>query len=101
MKVQITSEKKNPLMKRNEIVLSIDYEGGATPSKEILKKAVADETKVSLENIEIRKIISEIGYSRGKAWFNIWEHKAPERKVKKKGEQGGGGKEEAKEQKQA
>jgi len=100
MKVQIITEKKNPLMKRNEVVLSVDYEGGVTPSKQTLQQKVSEEFNSPLENIEIRKILSETGYSKGKAWINVWEHKVPEKKMKKKkGGKGGEGKEKGKEQK--
>jgi len=75
MKVQIITEKENPLLKRKEVIISIDYDGGATPSKAELQKMVAEQLKANIENIEIAKILSEIGIPRGKAWVRIWQEK--------------------------
>lgn len=75
MKVQILTEKENPLLKRKEIILTIDYDGGATPSKAELQKMVAEQLKANIENVEIAKILSEIGIPRGKAWVRIWQEK--------------------------
>ena len=101
MKFEILSEKENPLMKRREMIFSLDYEGKSTASKEELKKSIAEQFKVDLEKVDVSKILSEVGKSRGQAWIKIYEGKVPVRKKKEKGEKGGGGKEgeKAKEQK--
>jgi len=75
MKVQVITEKENPLLKRKEILVSIDYEGTATPSKADIQKLLAEQLKANIENLEISKVLSEIGKSRGKAWIKIWEEK--------------------------
>lgn len=76
MKFDIIDKKQNPLLKRKEILIFLDYEGGCTPSKLDLQKALAESMKVNAGNIEISKILSEIGLSRGKAWVKIWEEKS-------------------------
>ncbi len=76
MKFEILEEKKNPLMKRKEILVSIDFEGSCTPSKFDLQKAIAESMKANAENIEVSKVLSEIGLSRGKAWVKVWEEKS-------------------------
>jgi ribosomal protein S24E len=88
MKVQIISEKENPIFKRKELVAAIDYEGKSTPSRAELIKLLAEQFKVGEEKIEINKVLSETGLSKGKAWIKIWQEKPPEKKkkVKKKGE---------------
>ena len=83
MKHQTLDEKHNALLKRKEILIKLDYEGKATPSKEQIKEIIAKEFNSPVENIEVSKILSEIGRTAGKAWIKIWEHKAPEKKVKK------------------
>jgi len=75
MKIQVITEKENPLLKRKEILVSIDYEGTATPSKADIQKLLAEQLKANIENLEISKVLSEIGKSRGKAWIKIWEEK--------------------------
>ena len=75
MNIQVISEKENPLLKRREVLASIDYQGGPTPSKADLQKTLADNFKVNIDNLEISKIISEVGISKGKIWIKIWHEK--------------------------
>jgi len=89
MNFQVISEKENPLFKRKEILASIDYQGGSTPSKADLQKMLAEQLKVSIDSVEITKVLSETGLTRGRAWIKIWhEKKVPiyaELKKEKKG----------------
>ena len=75
MKFNVIEEKENPLLKRKELLLSIDYEGGSTPSKAELQKFLAEQLSANIENLEISKVLSETGLTRGKAWIKIWEEK--------------------------
>jgi ribosomal protein S24E len=75
MNFQVISEKENPLFKRKEILTSLDYQGGSTPSKADLQKTLAEHFKVNIDSVEISRIISENGLPRGKAWIKIWQDK--------------------------
>jgi ribosomal protein S24E len=75
MNFQVLEEKENPLFKRKEIVLSVNFGGSPTSSKIELQKAAADHFKVAIESVEVSKILSEVGLSRGKAWIKIWQEK--------------------------
>jgi small subunit ribosomal protein S24e len=75
MEIQIINEKENPLLKRREVLANINYQGGSTPSKAELQKILAEQLKANIENIEITKIISEVGLSKGRAWIKIWQEK--------------------------
>jgi len=75
MKFNVIEEKENKLLKRKEILVRLDYEGKSTPSKAELQKILADHFKVKMENLEISKVLSEIGLTKGKAWIKIWEEK--------------------------
>lgn len=75
MNFEIINEKENPLLKRKEVLVSLDYQGGSTPSKADMQKTLSEHFKVNIENVEISKIISETGLSRGKAWIKIWKDK--------------------------
>ena len=102
MHFEILEEKENPLLKRKEIVLAIDYEGGATPKKEELMQKLAEKFGVEKDFVDISRIITETGLPKGKAFVKIWQIKPPEKK--KKGEKAGGEGEKGKEtekQKQA
>jgi len=75
VKFNVIEEKENPLLKRKELLLSIDYEGGSTPSKAEMQKFLAEQLSANIENLEISKVLSEIGLTKGKAWVKIWEEK--------------------------
>jgi len=75
MKIQVIDEKENPMLKRRELVVSIDYEGGSTISKADLQKTLAKQLNANIESVEVSKILSEIGLSRGKAWVKVWKEK--------------------------
>jgi len=75
MKIQVIDEKENPMLKRKELVVSIDYEGGSTISKADLQKSLSKQLSANIENVEVSKILSEIGLSRGKAWIKVWKEK--------------------------
>ncbi len=75
MKFKVLDEKENPVLKRKEIMISLDYEGGSTTSKADLQKTLSEQLNANIENVEISKILSEIGRTGGKAWVKIWQEK--------------------------
>ena len=77
MKFNVIEEKENPLLKRKELLLSIDYEGGSTPSKADMQKFLSEQLNANIENLEM-------GMARGKAWVKIWEEKKIELYSEKK-----------------
>lgn len=74
MDFHIISERQNPVMKRRELFAEIKYTG-PTPSKAHIQEHVSAKLSVNPESVEISKILSEHGKSKGKAWIKIWEHK--------------------------
>jgi len=98
MKFEVLEEKDNPLLKRKELVLSLDFENSKTPSKSDLQAILSEKYAVEPEKVDVTKLFSETGLAKGKAFVKIWEN-VP---VKKKGDKAGGeGGQKAKEQKQA
>ena len=87
MKFDVLNEKENPVMKRREIVLSLDYGLASTPSKAELQKAVAQNMKASADNVEITKITSQVGKPFGTAWVKIWQDKKIPTYKARKGEE--------------
>jgi small subunit ribosomal protein S24e len=73
MKIKIKEEKDNPVLKRRELLIALDYEGGATPTKEALRTALAGQIDVSAERIFVNKILSEVGKTAGTAWIHVYE----------------------------
>lgn len=76
-------EKKNPILKRTDLMLTIDHTGQATPKREELIEQIAKKFKTTPEKIEIIYIFSETGMAKSKVKARVWEEKAPEKKVKK------------------
>lgn len=74
MQFKEIDQKQNPLLKRKEIIVEMDYDG-ATPSKAVLQQMFAKEFKSEPNKVEISKIISYIGKDSGKIWLKIWEDK--------------------------
>jgi small subunit ribosomal protein S24e len=75
MNIQVITEKENPLLKRKEIIIALDYNGKATISRAELQKLIAEQFKASVDSVEIPKILSEVGIPKGKAWVKIWQEK--------------------------
>ena len=67
MKMEKTSEKENPLLKRKEYWLSVDHTGKQTPPRYDILPAVDKSLGAKEETIVISKVFSE----RGKASSNI------------------------------
>jgi small subunit ribosomal protein S24e len=87
MRLKVIEEKENPVLKRREMIASLDYERGSTPSKAELQKALSEQLNADIESIEIGKILSDVGRSIGMAWIKVWnEKKVPVYKTKKEAE---------------
>ena len=89
MKISVLVERENPLLKRKEVIVSLDYDGKGSVSRAELQKMISDEFKANVESVEISKILSEVGLPKGRAWIKIWrEKKVPiyseEKKAKEK-----------------
>jgi small subunit ribosomal protein S24e len=98
MKLSVTNERDNPLLKRKELQIEIDHDASATPSKAAVQQLIAKEFNKAVENVDIRNIFSGSGISSSKANVFLWEEKKVEdlsKAVKKKET-----KEEAKEEKE-
>jgi neurofilament heavy polypeptide len=61
MKFEIVKDKKNPAMKRDEHLISIEHKGEATPSRQEIMKGAAKLLKTKEDLIIVDKIISNRG----------------------------------------
>jgi len=64
MKMEILEHKKNPLMKREEVVFSVDHDGKATPSRKDLLKEIAKRLKAKEDLLIIDRIFTSAGDSK-------------------------------------
>lgn len=67
MKISIEQQSKNPLMKREEVWVSVEHEGAATPKRKELLPHLVKALKAKENLVMIRKIFSETGRTRSKA----------------------------------
>ncbi|MBS7639303.1 MAG: 30S ribosomal protein S24e [Candidatus Bathyarchaeia archaeon] len=61
MKISVISNKRNELLKRNEVIFSISHNGSPTPSRIEVRREIARILKVDAERVYIRKIESVTG----------------------------------------
>jgi len=73
MKIKIVNEKNNPVLKRKELEVEIDFGTGATPGKKAVAEMVAKDKAADAGNIEVCRIDSDVGKASGKALVRIWE----------------------------
>lgn len=95
MKIQILTDKENPLLKRRELdVLVKEY--GATPDRKEIVKALAGELRTSEKNILLDKVNQEYGKHESVCYVKVYktldEKKKHETKpkLKKAGEEPAG-----------
>lgn len=61
MKVKIVSNKRNELLKRNEIIFSVSHENSPTPSRLEMRQELARILKTDIERVYVRGIKSTTG----------------------------------------
>jgi ribosomal protein S24E len=85
MKIEIGDRKKNALLKRDELTVSIDHSGKATPNRKEIMDGIAKEIKAKAENIIVTKITTHGGTSVSTASVYAYSRKEdiPEWKLKK------------------
>lgn len=74
MEFKKISEKHNPLLKRKEVMVGINYDG-STPSKASLQQALAKDFNTDPKHIEITKVVTEVGRDKGIISLKVWETK--------------------------
>jgi len=66
-------------MKRKEVVASVEHTTGATPSRASLQQALAQEWKVSAEQVDIKGIFTRVGKQASRIKVHVWqEAKVPD-----------------------
>ncbi len=81
MKIEIVNNKRNELLKRNEIIFSLSHEGSATPSRIEVRKELARILKVDVEKVYIRKIETMTGTMVAKGEAHVYDSPEQARQV--------------------
>jgi len=74
MKINITTQQYNPLLKRKEITFEIKHEDiKGTPSRIEVRKALAENLKANVELVYVRKMQTRTGTMQAKGEANIYD----------------------------
>lgn len=74
MKINITSQQYNPLLKRKEIVFEIRHEDTkGTPPRLEVRKVLAENLKANVELVYVRKMQTKTGTMQAKGEANIYD----------------------------
>ncbi len=74
---EVVEERYNPLIKRLEIIIRLSHIGKGTPSRGMVRKAIAEAYKAEIERVYVRKIESEYGWGITRVEAHIYD--SPER----------------------
>lgn len=85
MKIDVVSQKKNPLLAREEAVVRVHHAGQRTPSRQEMLKDVAHALKANENSIIIDRIMTLQGETISEAWVLAYEKKddVPAYKIEK------------------
>lgn len=74
MKINITTQQYNPLLKRKEIAFEVRHEDiKGTPSRIEVRKTLAENLKANVELVYIRKMQTKTGTMQAKGEANIYD----------------------------
>lgn len=85
MKIEVVSQKKNPLLKRSEVMLRADHSGNPTPSRYELLDTISSTLKTQKEKIIIERIITKPGAGISEIKVHAYEkqEEIPKHKLEK------------------
>ncbi|MEM2234304.1 MAG: 30S ribosomal protein S24e [Desulfurococcaceae archaeon] len=69
----VIEEKYNPLIKRREVIVRVFHSGRGTPSRGLIRQALANAYGVSTNCVYIRRIISEKGMNSTIVEAHVYE----------------------------
>ncbi|MCX6814286.1 MAG: hypothetical protein NTY20_01360 [Candidatus Aenigmarchaeota archaeon] len=75
MKIEIISQKKNPLMGREDLQVRINHDGQRTPSRQEILKEIAHSLKTREDHIIIDRIFTVQGQAVSNAKVLAYERK--------------------------
>ncbi len=73
MEFEITARDENALLEREELTLSIDHAGDATPSEADVRSALAAQEDLDPETVRIDHIYSSYGAARSEAVVTVFD----------------------------
>ena len=84
MKLDVISEKHNPIMERKEVKMLAVHPEEATPTKASVQQLAAKHFKADVTKVDVRNIFSKIGSSKSDSLIFIWDNQTVDDLSKKK-----------------
>lgn len=75
MKMEITEQRSNPLMKRVEVRFAVDHVGEMTPGRNAAAEEVAKKLKTKRACVVIDTMDSQYGIGKSKGYAKVYESK--------------------------
>ncbi|VVB51042.1 30S ribosomal protein S24e [uncultured archaeon] len=74
MKIEVVSERANPLLKRREVKFSVSY-AGATPSRKDIREELVKLLHAKAELLVLDRVDNEFGKNSAKGYAKVYENK--------------------------
>jgi len=84
MKLDVVSEKHNPLLARREVQIAAFHPEEPTPSRAVVQQLVSKQLNIDAVKIDVRNIFSKIGSAKSDVKIFIWDNKTVEDSSKAK-----------------
>ena len=82
MKINITSEKENPSLKRKEVNFeAIHKEAGSTPTRPEVREALAEALNVAQEMVFLKKLETKTGTQLADGLANVYKSENQARRI--------------------
>jgi ribosomal protein S24E len=72
MKIDVNEDNENKALQRRELVITVDYDGGPTPSSKAVGEALAKKLGVGADIVEIKQLLGITGAAKGGACAHVW-----------------------------
>lgn len=73
MNVKVILEKENKLLKRREVRFQISHSAASTPSRQEIRKAVADALRVSVDLVIVKRLVTRSGMHIANGVANLYD----------------------------
>ncbi len=84
MDIKILNREENKLLDREELIILIEHRNSATPNRTELRQKLSAMLGIDEKLIVIRKILSEYGKQRSKAFVNVYKSEEIRNKLEPK-----------------
>jgi ribosomal protein S24E len=84
MKIDINEDNENKALQRRELVITVDYDGGPTPSSKAVGEELAKKLGVGADIVDIKQLFSTTGAAKGGACAHVWASAEAKEKARPK-----------------